>query len=217
MMTMTRFLPSVFLVTLLMLATSSGRADSGFVPLFDGATLNGWLGAVDGYEAAEGAIVCIAERGGNLFTQHEYANFVLRFEFKLPPGGNSGIGLRAPLEGRTSRVGIECQVLDDGHEKFANIKPWQRHGSIYGIVPAQPGHLKHAGEWNEQEILFDGTHVKVTLNGCVIVDADLAEYIDKPTLDGRDHPGLKRTSGHIGFLGHGHRVAYRNIRVRMLD
>ena len=185
--------------------------------MFDGKTLNGWIGAVDGYEAVDGAIVCIAERGGNLFTRNEYANFVLRFEFRLPPGGNSGIGLRAPPKGRISRVGIECQVLDDSHEKFANIKPWQRHGSIYGVVPAEPGHLKHTAEWNQQEIVFDGTRVMVTLNGCVIVDADLAEHIDKPTLDGRHHPGLNRTTGHIGLLGHGHRVAYRNIRVKVLD
>jgi hypothetical protein len=193
------------------------QAECGFVSLFDGRTLDGWTGAVDGYAVVDCAIVCIAERGGNLFTEKEFADFVLRFEFRLPPGGNSGIALRAPLEGRTSRVGMECQLLDDRHEKFANVQPWQRHGSIYGVVPAVSGFLKPAGQWNQQEILCDGPRVVVNLNGVVIVDANLRDYIDRPTLDGRDHPGLKRTSGHLGFLGHGHRVAFRKIRVKIID
>ena len=191
--------------------------EDGFVLLFDGHTLDGWVGAVDGYEVVDGAIVCIAERGGNLFTQKQFDNFVLKFEFKLPPGGNSGVGLRAPLEGRTSRVGMECQVLDNKHKKFVNIKPWQRHGSIYGVIPAKSGHLKPSGEWNQQTIVCDGKQVRVILNGGVILDADLQDYMNKPALDGRDHSGLKRTAGHIGFLGHGHRVAYRNIQVKVLE
>ena len=191
--------------------------EEGFVPLFDGKTLDGWVGSVDGYEVVDGAIACIPDKGGNLFTKNEYANFVLRFEFKLPPGGNSGLGVRAPLEGKTSRLGMEIQILDDSHPKFVGIKDWQAHGSIYGVVPAKRGYLKPAGDWNREQVICDGTKVKVTLNGTVIVDADLADHIGKPTLDGRNHPGIKRTTGHIGFLGHGHRVEFRNIRIKTVE
>ena len=116
-----------------------------FKPLFDGETLEGWVGSVDGYAVEEGAIVCLKGKGGNLYTEKEYANFVLRFEFQLEPGGNNGVGLRAPLKGDAAFVGLECQVLDNEHENYAGIKPWQAHGSIYGVLPAKRGHLKPAG------------------------------------------------------------------------
>ena len=87
------------------------------------------------------------------------------------------------------------------------------HGSIYGVVPAQTGHLKPAGQWNTQEILCDGRRVKVTLNGAAILDADL-DGVDP--IDGDDHPGLQRDEGHIGFLGHTKGVEYRNIRIKEL-
>lgn len=194
----------------------AAEPEEGFVPLFDGKTLKGWIGATDGYEARDGSIVCIAKKGGNLFTEQEFADFVLRLEVQIPPGANNGIGIRAPLKGRISHVGMEIQVLDEDHERYAKIKDWQSHGSIYGVVPAKRGSLKPAGEWNEQEIICHGSRVKVILNGTTIVDADLAEYVGKPCLDGHLHSGLARTGGHIGFLGHGHPVAFRNIRIKEL-
>jgi hypothetical protein len=81
-------------------------------------------------------------------------------------------------------------------------------------VPAKRGALKPPGEWNEQEIDLQGTRIRVTLNGTVIVDADLYRQAHDGTLDGQPHPGLRRTSGHIGFLGHGDRVLFRKIRIK---
>ncbi len=208
---------SLFLVSTTTVMVIAADSEDGFVALFDGESLDGWVGAVDGYEVVDGAIVCKPGGGGNLYTEDEYANFVVRFEFKLPPGGNNGLGLRAPLEGNAAFVGMESQILDDTHEKYADLQKWQFHGSIYGVVPATPGHLKPVGEWNEEEVTCDGTHVTVKLNGTVIVDADLADHIGKPTLDGKAHPGIERTTGHIGFLGHGDRVEFRNLRVKVLD
>lgn len=205
------------LTAIFLFATAAGaETDDGFLPLFDGKSLSGWIGATDGYQVIDGSIVCIAARGGNLFTKNEFANFILRFEFKLPPGANNGVGLRAPLQGRVSHVGMESQVIDEDHERYAKIKDWQTHGSIYGVVPAKRGYLRPTGEWNEEEIICDGTKVKVTLNGKVIVDADVAKFIGKPALDGHVHTGLERTRGHIGFLGHGAPVAYRNVRIKEL-
>jgi 3-keto-disaccharide hydrolase len=77
-------------------------------------------------------------RGGNLFTEKEYPNFVFRFEFKTEPGGNNGVGIRAPLEGDAAYAGMEIQILDDGHERYkGKIKSEQHHGSIYDVIPAR--------------------------------------------------------------------------------
>jgi hypothetical protein len=189
------------------------EAADGFVSLFDGKTLKGWQGDTKGYIVDNGDLVCAP--GGKLMTEKEYSNFVFRFEFNVPPGGNNGVAIRAPLEGNAAYNGMEIQILDDTHEKYAGwLKDYQHHGSIYGVVPAKTGHRKPAGEWNSQEIMADGSHIKVTLNGHVIVDADLAK-IDK-TMDEKEHPGLHNEKGYVGFLGHGDRIEFRNIRIKEL-
>jgi hypothetical protein len=192
---------------------TKGEEDS-FVSLFDGKTLNGWQGDVANYAVKDGVMIC---HGKNIFTMKEYANFILRFEFKLPPGANNGIGIRTPATGRISRQGMEIQILDDSHPKHKNIAPYQAHGSIYGVTPARRGFLKPAGQWNRQEIRADGSRITVTLNGVVITDVDLAK-IHEP-LDGNPHPGLHNSKGHIALLGHGKKpdpVAFRALRIREL-
>lgn len=200
------------------LASTAADDEKDFTPLFDGKSLNGWLlvnKQGPGYVVKDGVLICPADGGGNLFTEREYANFVLRFEFRLEAGGNNGVGIRSPLEGDPAYVGMEIQILDDNAERYkGKLQPWQYHGSIYGVVPAKRGYTKPAGEWNCEEILCDGRHVRVTLNGEVIVDANLDDVKDPAVLE--KHPGLARTSGHIGFLGHGTRVEFRNIRLKEL-
>lgn len=192
--------------------------EDGFVPLFDGKTLNGWTQVGpkgSGYLAENGLLVCPEDGGGNIFTRKEYANFVLRFEFRLQEGGNNGVGIRSPLSTRASYEGMEIQILDDQAPRYqGKIKPAQYHGSIYDVVPAKPGFLKKPGEWNQEEITANGRRITVTLNGTVIVDADLDTVKDPAVLE--RHPGLARPSGHIGFLGHGSRVEFRNIRIKEL-
>ena len=197
--------------------------EEGFTPLFDGQTLEGWQGGKDGYEVRDGAIVSLPKGGsGNLCTNKEYSDLHLKFEFKLTPGANNGIGLRIPMPVEGKRLdpayaGLEIQVLDDGDEKYkGKIKEWQHHGSVYGIVPAKQGHLKPVGEWNSEEIILQGKQIKVILNGETIVDADLDKASTPQTIDGRDHPGLKRDRGHICFCGHGAEVWFRNLRVKEL-
>lgn len=192
--------------------------EEGFVSLFNGTDLTGWQGAVNGYLVENGAIVCDPQKGGNLFTAKEYGNFVLRFEFKLPVNANNGLGIRSPLQGDPAYVGMELQILDNSGSAYTQLKPYQYHGSIYGVVPAKKNFQKPTGEWNTQEVVADGDHIKVILNGEVIVDADLSQ-IGEETMDGRGragHPGLARKTGYIGFLGHGSRVEFRNIRIKEL-
>ncbi|HEV2663262.1 MAG TPA: DUF1080 domain-containing protein, partial [Blastocatellia bacterium] len=111
--------------------------EKGFVTLFDGKSLTGWKlvrGHGPGYVVKDGVLVCPADGGGNLFTEKEYSNFVFRFEFKTEPGGNNGVGIRAPLEGDAAYQGMEIQILDDGHERYkGKIRSEQHHGSIYDV------------------------------------------------------------------------------------
>jgi len=186
----------------------------GFSPLFNGKDLTGWVGATKGYVVENGVLVCPADRGGNLFTDREFADFVLRFEFKLTPGANNGLGIRAPLEGDAAYVGMELQILDDSADVYKDLKPWQYHGSIYGVVPCERGHQKPVGEWNAEEVIARGRHITVRLNGATIVDADLDQVKDAEVL--KAHPGLANKQGHIGFLGHGSRVEFRTIRIKEL-
>src|SRR5262249_55358618 len=150
-----------------------------------------------GYVIEHGLLVCPADGGGNLFTRKEYSNFVFRFEFRTEPGGNNGIGIRAPLQGNAAYAGMEIQILDDSAPVYqGKLRPAQYHGSIYDVIPARQGFLKKAGEWNKEEITADGRRVAVRLNGTIIVDADLDAVQDPQTL--RKHPGLARPRGHIG-------------------
>jgi hypothetical protein len=192
---------------------SPEEANEGFKSLFDGKTLGGWQGSTGGYAAENGALVCKKEGGGNLFTDREYGDFVLRFEFKLEPGGNNGLAVRAPLEGNPAYTSMELQILDDTADCYKDLQPYQFHGSVYGVVPSKPGFLKPVGEWNTQEVVAKGSRIKVVLNGTVIVDTDLKGA--KP-IDGQKHTGLDRTKGYLGFMGHGARLEFRNLRIKEL-
>lgn len=196
-----------------------GSSEAGFVPLFDGNTLEGWLGNKSSYRPENGMIIIDPKGGGggNLFTEKEYGDFILRFEFRLTPGANNGLGIHAPLEGDAAYVGKELQILDNTAEKYAGLKEYQFHGSVYGVIPAKRGFLKPVGEWNTQEVIVEHPKIKVILNGETILEGDYLEASKNGTLDGRDHPGLQRSSGHIGFLGHGDVVHFRNIRIKELN
>lgn len=197
---------------------SSAATDPGFESLFDGTTLNSWKlvgGHGPGYIVQDGKIICPADGGGNLFTEKEYGNFIFRFEFLLEAGSNNGVGIRAPYKGDAAYQGMEIQILDDSDPRYKGvIKPEQYHGSVYGVIPARTGFRKPVGEWNEEEITADGRRIKVVLNGVIILDADL-DIVREPEVL-KQHPGLARTSGHVGFLGHGSRVEFRNVRIKPL-
>lgn len=192
------------------------RESNFFTRLFNGKDLTGWTGDKDSYVVEDGQLVSVAGASGNLFTEEEYSDFILRFEFKLTPGANNGLGIRSPLEGNPAYEGIELQILDNRAEQYADLDPYQYHGSVYGVVPADRGHLNPAGEWNTQEVIAEGSNITVKLNGHTILDADLEEAGTPETRDGKQHPGLLRKEGHIGFLAHGDQIALRDIRIRDL-
>ena len=141
--------------------------DPGFKPLFNGKDLSGWtlVGKKGpGYVVQNGVIVCPEDGGGNLLTEEEFENFVFRFEFKLTPGANNGVGIRAPLAGDIAYSGMEIQILDHAHEKYKGwLKPTQHHGSVYDVIPASGDALKPIGEWNVEEITANGPKIQVKL------------------------------------------------------
>jgi len=195
------------------------KAD-GFVALFNGTDLTGWVGDTKGYkvESIDGAGAIVCQPGGtNLFTKDEYADFELRLEFQLTPGANNGLALRAPLEGDPAYAGFESQVLDNAAEKYKGLKDWQYHGSLYGVAAATATALRPVGEWNHQTVTMKGKRVTIVLNGVTIVDIDLDKVApDGKTVGGGKVEGLMRAKGHIGFCGHGDRVAFRNMRVKRM-
>lgn len=204
---------------------SAEEAREGFVSIFDGKSLKGWVGLngrTDSYYVKDGMLVCKDTGKDHLFTEKEYANFILRLEIKLDTGSNNGVGIRDRISAQPHLEGNEIQVLDDSyfpcwkHGQKLELKPYQYHGSLYGVVPAKRGHLKPPGQWNEEEILCDRRHLKVTLNGVVIVDCNLDEV---QPIDGHEHPGLKYEKGRIGLHAHGNygaEVFFRNLRVKEL-
>ena len=192
--------------------------EAGFISLFDGISLTGWVGNKSSYLVKEGMIVIEPKGGGggNLYTEKEYGNFILRFEFQLTPGANNGLGIHAPLEGDAAYVGKEFQILDNEAEKYAGLQTYQYHGSLYGVMPAKRGFLRPTGEWNEQEVRINHPYVTVILNGEVILEGNYLKASQSGTLDKKEHPGLARSRGHIGFLGHGDLVRFRNIKIKEL-
>jgi hypothetical protein len=187
-----------------LLASTSLASGEDPVALFNGKDLTGWTGA--DYEVKDGVLIC---RGKVLRTEKKFSNYVIEFDFLLPPRGNNGLGIHYPGEGRPSGTGMELQILDNSHPKYKNLKESQYHGSLYKLQAAKRGFLKPVGQWNHQKVTVNGPKVLVELNGTTILDANLDELATKSP----KHKGVKRRSGHICFCGHGDPVQFKNITI----
>ena len=226
--------------------------DEGFVSIFNGTNLDGWQGALAmyGVDAKEpGVLQCFPEHKlapgerGDLYTVRSYTNFVLRFEFMMPPNGNNGLGIRMVPGKDAAYYGMcELQLLDDGGSEYYDaqkqtdkLKPYQYTGSIYGVVPALRdntgkqiwgkdanftgggSYVRKSGMWNFAEVKVIGSEIEVYLNGYLITKGDVSKFKgDGDTPDGKKHPGLHNVAGPIGWLGHGHNVKWKNIRIKEL-
>jgi len=187
----------------------------GFVDVFNGKDFTGWTGPVDQYEIRDGVLGCQPRKGGTIYTEQEYADFVARLEYRLPPGGNNGLAIRYPGRGDSAYVGMcELQILDDGAQQYARLDPRQYNGSAYGMVPVHRGYLRPTGQWNFMEVTVRGPTIQVELNGTRVLDADLSKVIEY--MANRAHPGKDRKSGHFGFCGHGAAVVFKNIQIKQL-
>ena len=184
-----------------------------FTEIFNGKNLDGWSGAVSNYQVINGSIQCKKGKGGTIFTEKKYNNFIVDFEFNLPPGGNNGLAIRYPGKGNAAYSGMcELQILDSEHPRYAKLDPRQYHGSAYGIVAAKRGHLKENGQWNHQTVTVEGSRIVVILNNQLILNADL----NKATsfMANKKHPGIALKEGHFGFAGHNDPVSFRKIKIK---
>ena len=210
----------VFITTVLLISSwrlvhaQSPCQEEGFVTLFNGQNLDGWMGATETYVVENQIIRSVAEKSGNLETMKEYSDFIFRCDFRLTPGSNNGIGLRVPQGQHAATQGMEIQIIDNTAYRETKLKPYQVHGSVYGLIPARDGALNPVGEWNHQEISCVGKHVTVILNGKTIVDGNIADAYARGPLDDREHPGIERTSGHLCLLGHKSVVEFRNLCIK---
>ena len=198
------------------LAEIHGEDDKDFVSIFNGKDFTGWAGALDSYEIVDGAIQCKQDFGGNLLTEKQYEDFVVRLQFKTPPGGNNGLAIRMPtLDAKEypANVALELQVLDDNHIMYSKIRDNQFHGSAYGIKAAHRGFLRPACQWNNQEVTVKGDTVTVVLNGYTILETHLKQ--DAP--EGNPTKADTFTKGHFGFTGHNDPVKFRAIRIKSLE
>ncbi len=194
---------------------------AGFTSLFHGKDLSGWQvnegGNLDQWGAADGLLFTRGGGGGWLMTEEEYGDFELRLEFRLPRAGNSGVALRSARKGAPHlEAGMEIQILDDpwylDAKNYKGLKPTQRTGSLYGVVPPAKDALRPTGRWNAFRIVAHGRHLTVELNGTTVVDTNLDDHKEAA----KEHAGILRTKGHIGLQSHDGRVEFRNIYVKRL-
>jgi hypothetical protein len=207
------------LFSLILVPPLAAQADEtvpkGFEPLFNGKNLDGWKvmgGKAAAWGADRGILFVKGSGGGWLMTEKEFGDFEVLLEYKLPEKGNSGVALRAPLQGQPHFDGMEIQILDDVWHKanYKGLKRTQLTGSIYDVVPPSAEVSKPIGEWNKMHIIAKGRQITVELNGTKIVDANLDAYKDRVG----QHPGLLRTRGHLGLQSHDGRVEFRNLYVK---
>jgi hypothetical protein len=207
----------VILILSLIFLRCQAKTEKELISLLNGKDLTGWYakdGKIEAWQYADSMLSCMTEGGGWLTTEKEYDNFVLLIDWRIPEGGNSGVGIRYPKEGDPAHAGMEIQILDDNAEKYKDLKAEQYTGGIYYQVAAQRGTTKLPGEWNHYEITCNGPKVQVKLNEVLIVDAN----VDDCTIANGEHLPLceRPRKGHVGIQSHGSRVDFRNIYIKEL-
>lgn len=211
--------------------TEQEKAD-GWELLFDGSSTEKWRGYNDetfpeqGWVAKDGMLTVQAGGGGgDIITKEKYGDFILKLEWRVEKGGNSGIFYRG-LEQPTQRIywsAPEMQILDNANHPDANRgeNGNRQAGSLYDLIPAQPQNAKPYGEWNTAKIVAEGSHIEHWQNGEKVLEYELwtpewyemlrnSKFVDHPEF------GDQR-SGHIGLQDHGNTVNFRNIKIKKLD
>ena len=200
----------------------------GFVPLFNGKNLDGWLtGPDNAWIVEDGALTLRRDMDGKehnldyLWTREQYGNFILELEYKMTKGTNSGIFIRTPDRKNPVYTGLEIQVSDSHGRPGLSNKGTA--GAIYDCLAPTRNAAKPTGQWNTCQITCQDNLIKVVLNGEHIIDMD----VDRWTTAGRNpdetankfkDAAIKDFSrvGHIGLQDHGRLVWYRNIRVKRI-
>jgi hypothetical protein len=201
---------------------SEDEKKAGFKLLFDGKSLDGWRGwkkdkPSEAWKVVDG-LLTLAGKGGDILTIEQYENFELKIDWRVAPGGNSGIMYRvAETEGAPYMTGPEYQVLDNAkHPDGKN--PKTSAGSIYAVYAPAKDVSKPAGEWNSSRIVANGRKIEHWLNGEKTAEAEIgSEDWAKRIADSKWKTAKKyglETKGHIDLQDHGDKVEYKNIKIR---
>lgn len=206
----------------------------GWKLLFDGRTKNGWHvynKKSDGsaWRVADGALFLDpkakgpeGEGGGDIISDQEFENFHLKLEWKLEPGGNSGVIIQAQEDPKYRYAwvtGPEIQIIDnDGHADAKNKK--HRAGDLYDLVAATPETVKPIGEWNLMEVVQKNGTLELFLNGSKVVtttqwDDNWTKLIAESKFRAMPDFGKFR-KGRISLQDHGNAVYFRNIKIQPL-
>lgn len=181
--------------------------------LFNGVDLTGWEGADQPAEncwrVENGLLVCTGQKGPWLRCRHTVGDFDLRLQYKLKPGGNSGVYTRVPANGNHhgAGAGVEVQILDDAAARYRTLKPYQFAGSLYAVVAASPHVGRPAGQWNALEITCRADHYTVRHNGRVVIDVSGSENAEL---------AARRLNGYLGLQNHSETVWFRDLRIQDL-
>ena len=200
----------------------------GFVPLFNGRDLDGWLTGPDSaWVVHDGELTVDRRMDGRehnqdyLWTQEQYDDFILELEYKVTDGTNSGIFIRTPDRNNPVYTGIEIQVANSyGRDRLSNKGT---AGAVYDCLAPTKNAIRPPGQWNRCRITCQKNLIQVVLNGEQIIDMD----VDRWTEAGRNPDGTSNKfkdaairdfarKGHIGLQDHGRPVWYRNIRIKRL-
>jgi hypothetical protein len=204
------------------LAASTPGAE--WIDLFDGESLTHWRGfrrddAPEGWAVVDGAITRVGG-GGDLVSREQYANFEFAFEWRVPPGGNSGVMFRVTEDQpQTYHSGPEYQVLDNaGHRDGQD--PLTSAASNYALHAPTRDATRPVGEWNEGRLVVDGARVEHWLNGERVIAYELFTPGWEALVAAskfNEWPAYGRAPrGHVVLQDHGDRVAFRHLRIRVL-
>lgn len=217
-----RFIRATFLATVSAFPAQAANTDDDWIPLFNGRDLTGWKGAngtATNWKVENGLLINTGRQKGNAsWIAHEriFANFELEVEFRLATGCNSGVFFRTPLDkGRPAYLGNEIQIVDmSDAELLKKLTPDRRTGGLYNVNPPQTDAARNPGEWQSMTVRCAGSRCRVTVNGKVAQDIDLAGFPDDVK---KAHPGLLRKDGHIGLQSKEVSIEFRKVRIRELD
>ena len=223
--------------------TAEEKAD-GWQLLFDGKTLNGWRGiGIQGvpkghWEVVDGSIHKIAKKdvprqadgqpvkGGDLITDTTYNDFILKFEWKISKGGNSGVKYNvieavSVKNGWTGALGYEYQVIDDINFP-GKLTPKHQAAALYDMIaPGKNKVLKPVGEFNTSKIVFIGNHGEHWLNGEKVVEYDIdTPEFQKLFKESKYHDKKDFTKHKIASIvlqDHGDECWFRNIKIKRIN
>lgn len=200
----------------------------GWKLLFDGKTTRGWRKPYTdhfpekGWLVEDGSLIVLGAGGGDIITVDEFSNFELKLDFKLTDGANSGIKYFVVEKYEGASIGLEYQILDDARHPDASqgVGGNRSCASLYDLIPAENKTVNPVGEWNTMRLIAVNNHVEHWLNGKKVVDYERGIQIFRALIQKSKYKNYENfgmwEAGHILLQDHGHKVYFRNIKIRSL-